>query len=394
MSEISAAIHKMKLAHESLKDYVDEKLEDRSSSEGKEFLEKVNKDITDLRTQYDELLAASKRPSVDDNSGKSEEQELRESAFTKFLRFGKGENSTTHFTPEETRALSSSSDADGGFLIPASFENDIITQAYNEAELRQLVNVAPTGRDTVHIPSLSKPVIGWGIKNLAISPQDITAGNERIEIFDLRALTLIANNTLDDSAADVWGELLTMFSDAIAEEEDNAISSGAGNNSPQGVISDLRVQANVTNTGVAGALNDGSNNGVDALIAILHALKKTYRKNSTWAMNSTTEGFVRTLKDSQGQYLWQPPVIPGNPTTLLGRPIANPELLPDVAANAFPIVLGDFKRGYKLRDRAGITVQRLTEKYADSDQTGFLIKKRLGGQVVLPEAFRVLKVSV
>ena len=162
---------------------------------------------------------------------------------------------------------------------------------------------------------------------------------------------------------------------------------------PQGVIADERVQANFKVTGVAGALSDASNNGVDALIDMLQSLKKTYRRNSTWAMNSTTEGTVRQFKDGNGQYLWQPPVQPGNPSTLLGRPLANPEAMPDVAANSFSIALGDFRKGYKIRDRAGLSVQRLVEKYAEYDQTGFIVKKRVGGQVTLPEAFVLLKTS-
>jgi HK97 family phage major capsid protein len=77
----------------------------------------------------------------------------------------------------------------------------------------------------------------------------------------------------------------------------------------------------------------------------------------------------------------------------LGRPLINPEGFPDVAANAFPIVLGDFRKGYRIRDRSGVTIQRLVERYAEYDQTGFMIKKRVAGQVTQAEAFRCLKVA-
>jgi HK97 family phage major capsid protein len=261
------------------------------------------------------------------------------------------------------------------------------------AELRPICNVATTGRDAVFMPALQKPSVAWGTTNLAVSAQDLAAGGERIEIFDLRALVLIHNNTLDDTDANIWAELNDQFSMAIAEAEDVAFATGAGNSSPQGVIADSRVTANYVASGVAAAISDANNNGVDALITILHGLKKAYRSNATWAMNSTTEGAVRQLKDTNGQYLWQPPVQAGAAATLLGRPVVNPEGLPDIAANAFPIVLGDFRKGYKIRDRQGIVVQRLVERYAEYDQTGFLVKRRTGGQVVLPEAFACLKVA-
>lgn len=398
--EIKKLFEEMRTAHETLKTHVDTKIgEIRGSGSADpmtlEIIEKVNTDLTELRTKYDALVVAGQRSSISgDSPVEDKDMELRKSAFTKFLRYGFGETGRASFDAEERAALSSSSDKDGGFLVPGAFETDIITQAYNDAELRAVCNVAATGRDMVQMASISKPVVSWGTRNLAIDAQDLAAGAERIEIFDLKALTLIANNTLDDSAADVWAELRDQFSMAVAEAEDDAFASAAGDKMPQGIIADIRVQGNYIPTGVAGSLVDGSNNGVDALITMLQSLKKTYRRNSTWAMNSTVEGNVRQLKDSNGQYLWQPPVQPGNPTTLLGRPLINPEGLPNIAANSFSMILGDFRKGYKIRDRAGLTVQRLVEKYAEYDQTGFLIKKRVGGQVTLPEAFVLLKTAV
>jgi len=77
----------------------------------------------------------------------------------------------------------------------------------------------------------------------------------------------------------------------------------------------------------------------------------------------------------------------------MGRPVVNPEGMSDVAAGSYPAVFGDFRSGYKIRDRAGMTMTRLVERYAEYDQVGILIKKRTGGQVTLPEAFCPLKVA-
>lgn len=400
MPEINEVFNEMRKAHVVFTEKVDKELNEvrkngEVSAETKEQVEKVETAITELRAKYEEVLKSSKRPNATgQTTEQTKEEETRKSAFIKFLRTGIGEQSFGSMNEDERRALSSSSDADGGFLVPTTFESEIITNAYEEAELRPLMNVAPTGRDAVHLPVLSKPVVAWGVKNLVIPEQQLTAGTERIEIFDLRALTLIANNTLDDSASDVASELIDLFGMAIAEAEDDAFAVGPADKTPGGVLTDARVLLNEVKTGVAAALSDATNNGVDHLITMLQSLKKTYRRNSTWAMNSTTEGDVRKLKDDQGQYLWQPPVQPGNPALLLGRPIVNPEAYPDVVANSNSITLGDFRKGYKVRDRSGMSVQRLTERYADFDQTGFIIKKRLGGQVTLAEAFVVSKTAV
>ena len=265
--------------------------------------------------------------------------------------------------------------------------------AYNLAELRPICQVGTTGRDLVVLGSLSKPTVAWGRQSLAIDPQDLDTGGERITIYDCRALTLISNNTLDDSEANIVGEMTDAFGRAIAEAEDDAFAAGAGDDSPQGVVADAAVQANYVYSGVAAALSNATNNGVDVLIECLYTPKKTYRRNGIWALNSTTEAVIRKLKDGEGNYLWSAGNDASSPATILGRPIVNPEGMPDIAAGAYPIVFGDFMAGYKIRDRSGLSVLRLDERYAEYDQTGFVIKKRVGGKVTLDEAFCPIKIA-
>ena len=363
------------------------------TSETALVVEKVNADITELRKVIKEFEKRMNRPNFSpDNPELDEAEALKIRAFDKWLRHG-FEGEKVVWTPEEKRALSSASDGTGGFLVPIEWESGVIMLAYDMAELRPICQVGTTGRDTVQLGSLSKPTVAWGRQNIAITTQTLTAGGERITIYDLRAIALLHNNTLEDAEADINSELNDAFSRAVAEAEDDAFAAAAGDDSPKGITSDARVQALSSSSGVAAALSDSSNNGVDALVDVLYTPKKTYRKNGTWAFNSTTESVIRKLKDGEGRYLWQPPVQEGRPALLLGKPIVNPEGMPDIAANSYPILFGDFKAGYKIRDRKGLTVQRLIERYAEYDQTGFKIVKRVGGQVTLPEAFAPMKIA-
>lgn len=359
-------------------------------------LDKINGDLTELRQAYEAKVKELQyvRPAEGNEKRLSKEELEHRAAYVKMLRFGMGESARTSWKPEELRSLSNRSDVDGGFLMPPSFESGLIMGAYDQAEIRPLCQASPTTRDTVILGKLSKPTVAWGTVDVAVSAQTLTAGDTRVPILDLKALTLIHNNTLDDAGSDVWGELQMAFDQAIAEAEDDAFIVGTGGLlQPGGILTNALVQANYTPSGVAAALTDSTHNGVDALITCLYSLKKTYRRNATWALNSTTEAVVRTLKDANGQYLWQPPVQAGTPATLLGRPLANPEAAPDIGANTYPIAIGDFRSGYKIRDRAGITVQRLVERYAEYDQTGFLLKRRVGGAVAQPEAFACIKIA-
>lgn len=371
-----------------------EEMETRTvaTAETTEKLEKIENDLQETRTALNEALKKMNRPKVETRSGQevevTEEEMEHRSAFISYMRHGLEDMPT-----EEKRALSSASDADGGFLVPPSFESGIIMAAYDLAEFRPLAQVGTTGRDTVYLGALSKPSVAWGRANLAVSATDLNAGARRLAIHDLRALVLIHNNTLDDSDADIIGEIQDAFGRACAEAEDDAFLVGAGDDNPMGVMMNTTIQANVSKSGVAAALSDASNNGMDALLGCYYKVKKGYRKNGTFFFNSNTEAVIRKLKDGDSRYLWQPPVIAGDPPTLLGRPVINPEGMADIAANAFPIGFGDIRAGYKIRDRQGLVVTRLPERYAEYDQTGFIVKKRVGGMVTLAEAFSCVKIS-
>jgi HK97 family phage major capsid protein len=385
MTDMNSVIEEMRTAHEAMKQYVDKRIDESKiggeSPETRESIEKVSLRLDQLNEQYNELRKIAQRPSVDIASmPKDEKSALQMRAFEKFIRYGSGERGRSIMDDSERRALSSISDTDGGVFVPVDFSNSIIKKAYDAAEIRPAAYVSTTGRDRVHLPSVANPTVAWGSANVAVSAQDLATGREFIDIHDLRALVLIHNNTLDDADADVFGEIGMLFPGAIAEAEDDAFAVGTGAGQPLGILADTRVQANKQAI--------GSDSLIDSAIKAMYKLKKSYRRNATWAFNSTTESLLRQQKDSvDGQYLWQPPVAAGAPPTLLGRPIINPEGIPDKDTNAYYAVIGDFSAGFWIKDRSGVTVQRLTERYAEYDQTGLIVKRRVGGQVVLPEAF-------
>src|SRR6185503_1068125 len=125
------------------------------------------------------------------------------------------------------------------------------------------------------------------------------------------------------------------------------------------------------------------------LIAIWGNLKTVYSKQATWLMNRATIAQIRGLTDSQGRFLWEPGLADGTPPNLLGSPyIEVPDMpsTPSATGTTFPILYGNIKRGYLVVDRINVVVRRLQEKYAESGQIAYLVRKRVGGQVVLPEA--------
>lgn len=323
-----------------------------------------------------------------------EQKAAQTKAFEKMLRYGYT-GPTSHqanWTAEDVKALSSITDSQGGYQIPADFEAELIKTVHDEAEVRGVIQVRPTSRDKVQIPKRTSQIsVTWGGESIAVDPQNQNYGLEEIPINEQTALILVPNSTLEDSAVDIMADLTEESGMAFAEDEDDQFTVGNGINKPQGFMAWADILSRYVAGGHASALNSP-----DALIKALYKLKKTYRRNATWAMNSTTEGVVRQLKDGNGQYLWQlnpAGLAAGSPTLLSGRPIINPEGMADIAANAYPIVVADFRRGYKGRDRKGLSIQRLIERYAEFRQTGFLITRRLGGQPVQAEAYVPVKIA-
>lgn len=63
--------------------------------------------------------------------------------------------------------------------------------------------------------------------------------------------------------------------------------------------------------------------------------------------------------------------------------------MPDMAANAFSIAFGDFRRGYLIADRQGIRVLR--DPFSAKPFVLFYTTKRVGGGVQNFEAIKLMK---
>ena len=98
-----------------------------------------------------------------------------------------------------------------------------------------------------------------------------------------------------------------------------------------------------------------------------------------------------TLVDSTGRPVWQPSVAVGAPDTFAGLSIYSHPNLAAVAANSESGIVGDFNRAYWIRRVDGVFMQRQNELHSDSGQVGFRAYLRLDGNIVLPDALRIIK---
>lgn len=65
--------------------------------------------------------------------------------------------------------------------------------------------------------------------------------------------------------------------------------------------------------------------------------------------------------------------------------------MPDVAKDSLSIAIGDFKSAYKIVDRSNINLVR--DPYTDKPYIKFYVVKRVGGDVINPDAVKFAKFS-
>ena len=104
-------------------------------------------------------------------------------------------------------------------------------------------------------------------------------------------------------------------------------------------------------------------------------------------MNDETALTLHTLKDSAGNYLWNP-----SDNTILGKPVAISCDMPSVKAGAKPVVFGDFSY-YWIIDRSPVSIQALKELFVLLDQVGYLATEFLDGKLIRRDALKALKIS-
>lgn len=212
---------------------------------------------------------------------------------------------------------------------------------------------------------------------------------------DLYGLAKIGEDELQDSDFNLQALLADSFTRAIAEAEDLAFIKGAGHDSeePEGMtVNPTILLATASVTTHSAAL-------IEDFMAMMYACPAQHRRNGVWIVNSATELAIRQLRAGgsaagDGAFLWQPSIIEGRPNTFLGRPIYNQDDLAILAQNTLVIaIFGDIKAGYRIIDRAGITLQRLVELYAESGLVGFKVHKRVGGGAIKPASKAIVLLS-
>ena len=287
--------------------------------------------------------------------------------------------------PNVTNALQIGTDSEGGYLVPDEYERTLVEALEEENIFRQMAKVIKTSSGDRKIPVVAaKGTASWIDEEGAYPESDDSFGQVSIGAYKLGTMIKVSEELLNDSVFDLQSYISREFARRIGAKEEEAFFTGDGKGKPLGVLA----ATGGAETGVTAASATAVT--ADELMDLYYSLKSPYRKKAVWVLNDSTIKAIRKLKDSNGQYLWQPSLTAGTPDTILGRPVKTSAYMPAIAAGAKTIAFGDFSY-YWIADRQGRSFKRLNELFAATGQVGFLASQRVDGKMILAEAVKVLE---
>lgn len=367
----------------------------RSEEENRSLTDEESKQFDEVKTQAESLnteiqrfedLAdaerkqAEKTPEDKSNRSKVTNDELR-----------------TYIMTGDTRSLSTGVPADGGYTVIPDLDKQIMRQLSDDSEMRQICTVKTTSSNEF------KKLVSVGGAEVAHGEEGKARGETAtpkleevsIKLFPVYAYPKTTQEILDFSDVDIMGWLTEEIADTFTETEELDLVSGDGSKKSKGFLAYPRA-ATADKTRPFGTLEKmdaaGAAPTADELIDLLFKLKKKYRKNAVWVMNSNTAAALQKLKNGNGDYIWRDGLQKGDPDMLLGKPVHYLENMPDAAAGQPVLAVGDFKRGYFIVDHTTGTRTRpdnITEPGFYKVHTD----KYLGGGLVDSNAIKVLEIK-
>lgn len=321
------------------------------------------------------------------NTGNKDQDEVlarKSPEYENFFKFFKGKSQDAGGIDFKT--LRTDSDTQGAYLIPQIMDNQIRKYITEMSPVRLFARSRVSPGKTMDIPiRLSLPVAYFEGE----AEQDQTGqsgyGSETITLYR-QSITVPA--TLDmmvSSAFDLEREISSDVGEAFGVGEGLNFVRGSGVKGPHGYINDTRIE--VVDTAASGTI------AFDDLADLSGKLKRG--QMPMWFFNRRTLSKLLQIKSTIGVPVWTP-VAGSVPAMIWGYPYSSDMIHMDDAqdgAGAKPVVFADMRRGYEIFDLMGISVIRddLTQKRKAITEWTF--RRYLTGRVIIPEAFKIMRVK-
>ncbi|KRB73074.1 hypothetical protein ASE01_20070 [Nocardioides sp. Root190] len=278
--------------------------------------------------------------------------------------------------------------AAGGYAVPPAFRQKVVEKLRAMASMRQYAEVITTETGaTLPWPTEDDATEGAILgENTAASEQDLELGTNDIGSYMYHSkIVRTSLQLIQDSFFDIDDWLSTRLARRIARVQNRHFTVGTGTGQPDGLITSAPV--GVTAAAIAAVT-------YDELVDLTESLDAAYTEgndNLRFMYNQKFRKGLRKLKDGNQRPLWEPSMQAGTPALLMGYPVAINNYVPEPAAGAKTVAFGDFRESYLIRDVSDFALLRLTERYAEFLQVGFLGFQRSDGTLQNSSSVRTLQ---
>ena len=322
-----------------------------------------------------------------------------------------------HLEVLEMKVLQEGLDGSGAEWVPPDMRSEVISKIATVPGVYNDVYKFTTGSNNVVFPKVvytTDDLYTTGIapawtaeapsSNISESTNPVS-GYESIPVHTMTAAVLVSRAMLEDNVFDIVGYISAKIGENIPLFLNNALINGDGVGKPQGILNHALAQTLWSTagggmqvlSGASGAVAFGAAGSTATGIYGMEAvLPPQYEAKAKWYATKLTYGAIRSINvGTANQPMWKPEdffpnALNGYAPRLLGYPVVKDQFMPAISTSTQPLMLGDLS-GYYAPQRVGITIEVLRELFALRDIVCIYARMRVGGQVVEPWKFKLMK---
>ena len=267
---------------------------------------------------------------------------------------------------------------DGGFQLP----NDNLDKFYKALEKDNLFRRLATVLSLTNLEGTVHATTSTGSAGVVEEGNLIPEDGDKFTQFPVRSYKIasiakLKESFVSDNNFNLEKYLTTDFARRFGRAEEDLFINGHGVTNQTGILSvSESVNAKETNT-----------LSYNEIVELYFSIEAEYRKDAVFIMNDETAFYLRTLKDDDGNYLWNP-----NKDTIFGKEVLISPYMPNIESGKKPIIFGDLSF-YWIIERKPLAIQVLNELYSNQGQIGFIGFERVDGRLIRPEAIMTIKMA-
>ena len=266
-------------------------------------------------------------------------------------------------------------------VLPSAAQDKYMAALKKESLFRNLAtNIQAYDTDYRIKTAQNEGVSAWVPEGGTVTVSDDTSDFGEIVLGRHKLVTsfMLENSFVQDNSFMIEKYLVSRLAQNFGRAEDDAFINGTGENMPTGILA----EEGGADVGVTTATLT-----YDDVVKLFFSVKPRYRRHAVWVMNDETAYALRSLKDANGNYIWN-----HTNDTILGRKVYISEFMPNAESGSKPIAFGDF-RYYWVVGRQPVRIRPLVEKYITIDCIGYRAYEFLDGKLVRPEAIKVMQMT-